>query len=206
MVGDVRYGMVDQPVGPDVYLPLLQSRRAFGVIFVKSRASTASVVATVRSDVRVLDPDLPLTDIRTMDERVSEATWRPRMSAWLLGAFAALALLLVALGVYAVVSQGVQQRTREIGVRLAMGATPRNILRLIIGRLFVIAAAGILLGVAVAVPSAKLLAALLYQVRPGDPWVFAPVALVLLAVAMLAGYIPARRAARQDPVSTLRAE
>ncbi len=87
-----------------------------------------------------------------------------------------------------------------------MGATPRNILRLIIGRVFVIAAAGILLGVALAVPSAKLLTALLYQVRPGDPWVFAPVALVLLTVAVLAGYIPARRAARLDPLATLRAE
>ncbi len=206
VVADVRYGMVDRPVGPEVYLPLLQSRRAFGVIFVKSEASTASVVAAVRSEVRALDPDLPLTDIRTMEERVSEATWRPRTSAWLLGAFAVLALLLVALGVYAVVSQGVQQRTREIGVRIAMGATPRNILRLIVGRVFIIAAAGILIGVALAVPSAKLLVALLYQVRPADPWVFAPVALVLLTVAVVAGYIPARRATLLDPLATLRAE
>jgi putative ABC transport system permease protein len=206
IVADVRYGRVDRPVGPDVYLPLLQSRRAFGVIFVKSRASTASVVAAVRSDVHALDPDLPLTDIRMMDERVSEATWGPRTSAWLLGAFAMLALLLVALGVYAVVSQGVQQRTREIGVRLAMGASTRDILRLIIGRVFAIAAAGILLGVALAIPAAKLLTALLYQVRPRDPWVFAPLALVLLTVAVAAGYIPARRATRVDPLVTLRAE
>jgi putative ABC transport system permease protein len=206
IVADVRYGRVDRPVGPDVYLPLLQSRRAFGVIFVKSRGSTASVVAAVRSEVHDLDPDLPLTDIRMMDERVSEATWGPRTSAWLLGAFAMLALLLVALGVYAVVSQGVQQRTREIGVRLAMGASTHHLLRLIIGRVVAIAAAGIFLGVALAIPSANLLAALLYQVRPRDPWVFAPLTLVLLTVAVVAGYIPARRATRVDPLVTLRAE
>lgn len=128
------------------------------------------------------------------------------MSAWLLSAFAALALLLVALGVYGVVSQGVQQRTREIGVRLAMGASRRDILRLIIGRVFAIAAAGIALGVSLAMPAMKLLTTLLYQVRPGDPWVFAPIAVLLLTVALLAGYIPARRATRLDPLTTLRVD
>jgi predicted permease len=206
VVADVRYRTVDEPVAPDVYLPLLQSMRTWGVIFVRSRVPVASVVAMVRSDVNALDPDLPLTDIRTMEERVSEATWRTRMSAWLLGAFAALALLLVALGVYGVVSQGVQQRTREIGVRLAIGASRRDILRLIIGRVFAIAAAGIAIGVSLALPATKLLTTLLYQVRPADPWVLAPIAVLLLTVAVLAGYIPARRATRVDPLTTLRAE
>lgn len=112
----------------------------------------------------------------------------------------------MALGVCAVVSQGVQQRTPEIGVRLAMGAGRREILRLIIGHVLWIAGAGIGLGVALAVPSMKLLTALLYQVAPGDPWVFAPLALLLFAVALIAAYIPARRAARLDPLTTLRAE
>jgi ABC-type antimicrobial peptide transport system permease subunit len=160
----------------------------------------------VRHEVKALDPDLPLTDIRMMVERVSEATWRTRMSAWLLVAFAALALALVALGVYGVVSQSVQHRTREIGVRLAMGAVSRDILRLIVGRVLVIAVAGIVLGLALAVPAMKLLTTLLYQVEPGDPWVSLPLAFVLLAVAVLAGYVPARRATRLDPLTTLRAE
>jgi ABC-type antimicrobial peptide transport system permease subunit len=128
------------------------------------------------------------------------------MSAWLLGAFALLALVLVALGVYGVVSQSVQHRTREIGVRLAMGAARGDILRLIIGRVVAIAATGIVLGLALALPAMKLLTTLLYQVRPADPWVSLPLAFVLLTVAVLAGYIPARRATRLDPLITLRAE
>jgi putative ABC transport system permease protein len=128
------------------------------------------------------------------------------MSAWLLGTFAALALLLVALGVYGVVSQGVQQRTREIGVRLAMGAARGDILRLIIGRVLTISSIGILLGLALSVPSMKLLTTLLYQVQPGDPWVLAPLAVLLLGIGLLAGYVPAQRATRLDPLSTLRAE
>jgi putative ABC transport system permease protein len=206
VVADVRYGTVDRPAAPDVYLPLLQSMRASGIIFVRSRAPAASVVAIVRTDVRALDPDLPLTDIRMMEERVNEATWRTRVSAWLLGAFATLALLLVALGVYGVVSQGVQQRTREIGVRLAMGAARQDILWLVIGRVMWIAAAGIALGAGLAVPSMKLLTTLLYEVSPGDPWVLAPLGFLLLTVALFAGYIPARRATRLDPLATLRAE
>ncbi len=190
IVADVRYGSPDLPVRPDVYLPLLQSVRASGVIFVRSRVSAASAVGMVRHDVKTLDPDLPLTDIRMMEERVSEATWRTRMSAWLLVAFAALALVLVALGVYGVVSQSVQHRTREIGVRLAMGAVSRDILRLIISRVLVIAAAGIVLGLALSVPAMKLLTTLLYQVNPSDPWVSLPLAFVLLAVAVLAGLPP----------------
>ncbi len=206
IVADVRYGTVDGPVTPDVYLPLLQSMRASGAIFVRSRTPAASVVAIVRSDLQALNPDLPLTDIRMMEERVDEATWRTRMSAWLLGSFAMLALLLVALGVYGVVSQAVQQRTREIGLRLAMGAARQDILRLIIGRLMWIVGAGIVVGIALALPAMHLLTALLYEVSPGDPWVLAPIGLLLMTVALFAGYIPARRATRLDPLTTLRAE
>jgi putative ABC transport system permease protein len=103
-------------------------------------------------------------------------------------------------------SQGVQQRSREIGVRIALGAARADILRLIIGRVIGIALAGIALGLLLAVPAMRLLATLLYQVRPGDPAVFASLALILLAVALLAGYLPARRATRVDPLTTLRAE
>ena len=140
-----------------------------------------------------------------MEERVRRGDVAQRMSAWLLGTFAALALLLVALGVYGVMSQGVQQRPREIGVRLAMGAARGDILRLIIGRAWCWRSRGIVLGLALAVPSMKLLTTLLYQVQPGDPWVFAPW-LCCSSVTLLAGYVPAQRATRLDPLSTLRAE
>jgi putative ABC transport system permease protein len=206
VVADVRYGAVETSVNPDVYLPLLQSTRTFGYLFIRSGAPVGTLVTALRSDVQALDSDLPLTDVKMMAERFGDATWRTRMGAWLLGLFAALALVLAALGIYGVMSQGVQQRTREIGVRIALGAARAYILRLIIGRVVRIAFAGIALGILLAVPAMRLLATLLYQVRPGDPTVFASLAVILLSVALLAGYVPARRATRVDPLATLRAE
>jgi putative ABC transport system permease protein len=206
VVADVRYGAVETSVQPDVYLPLLQSMRSNGYIFVRSRMPAASLVRVLREDLHALDPDLPLTDIKMMQERYSDVTWRTRVSAWLLGAFAALALLLAAAGLYAVMSQGVEQRRREIGVRMALGAAHADIMRLIIGRVFVMAIAGIVLGLLLAIPSMRLLTALLYQVRPNDPAILMSLAVGLLLVAVLAGYVPARRAALVDPLTTLRAE
>lgn len=206
IVADVRYGEVERSMRSDVYLPLLQSPQSGGLIFIRSRAAASSLVPVVRREVQALDADLPLVDIKMMDERFGDATWRTRMSAWLLGAFAALALLLAALGVHGVMSQGVQQRTREIGLRIALGAARGDILRLIIGRVIGIGVAGIAIGVLLAIPSTRLLTAMLYQVTPGDPAVFATLALMLLAVALIAGYMPARRATRVDPLTTLRSE
>jgi putative ABC transport system permease protein len=206
VVADVRYGAVETSVSPDVYIPLLQSTRTGGLVFVRSQASTDVLVPVLRHDVRALDADLPLVDVKMMRERLGDATWRTRIGAWLLGLFAALGLLLAAIGVYSVVSQGVEQRRREIGVRIALGAARGDIFRLVIGRVVRIAIAGVVLGVLLAVPAMRLLTALLYQVQPGDPAVVATIALVLLSVALIAGYLPARRATRVDPLTTLRAE
>jgi predicted permease len=206
IVADVRYGAVEKAVGPDVYLPLLQSARSGGILFIKSQTPLSSLVPAVRQDVRSLDPDLPLVEIKTMADRVGDATWRARISAWLLGTFATLALVLAAIGIYGVTSQSVEQRRREIGVRMAIGAGRPDIMRLVIGRVFTTALVGLALGIAIAIPSMRLLTALLYQVSPGDPVVFVTLGLVLLAVAGLAGYLPARRAARVDPLLTLRAD
>jgi predicted permease len=206
VVADVRYGAVETSVAPDVYLPLLQSMRFGGYLFVKSGAPAEALVAAIRREVQALDPDLPLTNIRMMTERIGESTWRTRVSAWLLGVFSALALLLAAMGVYGVMSQAVAQRTREIGVRMALGADRGTILRLIIGRVLTTALLGIALGVALAVPAMRQLTTLLYQVQPGDPVVLGTLAVLLLAVGLLAGYVPATRATRVDPLTTLRAE
>ena len=206
VVGNVRYDAVATAATPDVYLPLLQSPRAGGILFIRSSAPMDTVVAAVRAEVAALDPDLPLIDIKRMEDRFGDATWRTRTSASLLAAFAAFALLLAALGMYGMVSQGVQQRTREIGVRLALGAAPFEILRLVIARVALVAGAGIALGIALAFPATRLLTDLLYQVKPGDPMILALLAAVLLAVALLAGYVPARRASRIDPLVTLRAD
>ena len=206
VVADVRYGEVEKAVSPDVYLPLQQSMRASGYLFVRGRVSNETLIPAIRAEVHAMDADLPVTDARTMEKRFGDATWRTRMSAWLLSAFAALALALAALGVYGVMTQGVQQRTREIGIRLALGAARADILRLIVGRVFAIAFAGIALGLAIAIPSMRALTALLYEVKPGDPLVLAALTLLLLSVALLAGYLPARRATRVDPLRTLRTE
>jgi putative ABC transport system permease protein len=206
VVADVRYGAVEAAIRPDVYLPLLQSGRSLGVIFVKTQLPPENVVPLLRREIQALDSDLPLIDVKTMDQRFSDATWRTRTSAWLLGAFAALALGLAAVGTYGVMSQGVAQRSREIGVRLALGATRSDIFQLILGRTVLLAVAGVALGIALALPSMRLLTALLYQVTPGDPVVLTPLAVTLLVVAVLAGYVPARRAMRVDPLTTLKAE
>ena len=155
VVSDVRYGAVERSVTPDVYLPLLQSTRTMGVIFVKSRSTLDSLVPAIRQEIRAMDADLPLVDIKTMDDRFGDAIWRTRMSAWLLGVFSALALVLAAVGIYSVMSQSVEQRTREIGVRMALGANRDDILRLIVGRAIRIALAGVALGIALAIPSMR---------------------------------------------------
>jgi ABC-type antimicrobial peptide transport system permease subunit len=173
---------------------------------VRTPAAPAPIVAQIRAAVEALDPNLPLTDVKTMEMRFGEATWRQRSSAWLLTIFAMLALALAATGIYAVMSQSVEQRRREIGVRLALGAAPSDILQLVIGRVAAIAAAGIGIGLVLAVPTMPLLSTLLYQVTPGDPSVFALLTPVLLGVTLVAGYIPARLATRVDPMITLRAE
>jgi putative ABC transport system permease protein len=206
IVADVRYRAVETAITADVYLPLLQSPRSQGMMYVRSRSSAAVLGPIVRREVAALDPDLPLTDLRTMEQRFGDAIWRTRMSAWLLGVFSCLALLVAALGIYSVMSEGVVQRTREIGVRMALGANRTDILRLIIGRVVVVALIGVAIGLALALPTMRMLSALLYQVKPGDPVVFGALALILLGVAVGAGYLPARRAARVDPLVTLRAE
>jgi putative ABC transport system permease protein len=206
IVADVRYGAVERSVSPDVYLPLLQSPRRIGVVFIRSTAPAEEIVPILRAEARALDPDLPLVDIKTMGMRFGDATWRTRTSAWLLGAFSLLALVLAAIGIYGVVSQSVAQRARELGVRVALGATRRDILRLVLGRASAFAAAGVGLGIALAIPAMRLLTSLLYQVEPGDPAVLAALAATLLAVAVLASYLPARRAMRVSPLAVLRGE
>ena len=206
VVADVRYGAVETSVQPDVYLPLLQSMRASGFVFLRGAVSTQELVSIVRKELQDMDPSLPLTDVKLMDERFGDATWRTRVSASLLAAFAALALMLAILGLYSVMSQGVEQRRREIGLRLALGATRGNILGLIVRRVVLIAGAGIVLGILLAIPAGRLLSGLLYQVSPGDPAVLAVLSVGLMLVAVLAGFIPARRATRVDPLNSLRME
>jgi putative ABC transport system permease protein len=206
VVADVRYQAVETAPRSDAYLPVLQSPRSGGILFVRSSLDVAGIAPAIRAELRTLDPDLPVIDIKSMGRRFGDATWRTRLSADLLGVFAALALLLAAIGLYGVMAQGVEQRTREIGVRMALGADRVSIFRLVIGRALAIGAIGVIIGVALSLVSAQLLEALLYQVKPRDPRTIGLLALVLIAVTLLASIVPARRTTRVDPLDSLRAE
>ena len=197
---------MEQAPTADVYIPLLQSARGNGIIFVRSRLDPAAIIPAVRAEIRALDRDLPVTNVKTMGTRFGDATWRTRLSADLLALFAALAVLLAAIGLYGVMAQTVEQRTREIGVRLALGAERRNIFTLVLGRALTIASIGVALGVGLALLSTRFLDTLLYQVEANDPATLMVLAMGSLGIATLASYLPARRAARIDPWTSLRAD
>ena len=206
VVGDVRYRAIETAPVPDVYLPLAQSYQSRLRLFVRSALDPASLAPAIAREVRALDANLPLSEVKTMDDRVADAMWRTRIGAWLLSSFAALALLLTAIGVFGVMTQAVAQRTAEIGIRMALGAQPRDVLGLVLRRVAVVTAAGIVIGAAVALLVTRLLAALLYGVKSGDPATLVSVAILLGVVALVAGFIPARRATRVDTIAALRAE
>jgi len=166
----------------------------------------AALTQGVRQAVHALNKDLPVYDIKTMNDRISDATARARFSAILLAVLAAIALVLAAVGIYGVMAYVVTQRTREIGIRIALGARQADVLWLVTRRGAALALAGITLGVAGALASTRVLATLLYEIKPGDPETYVVISIGLASVAILASYLPARRAARVDPSLTLRAD
>jgi putative ABC transport system permease protein len=206
VVSDLRYVAVETAPRADTYVPLMQFGRLGGIVFIRTSLDPSAIVPAVRREVAALDRNVPLADIKTMKMRFEDATWRARLSADVLALFAGLALLLAAIGIYGVMAQAVQQRTPEIGLRLALGAGRGRILRLVLGGALSTTMVGIAVGVALSLASMRLLESLLYEVRPHDPTMIGVLAGVLLAVALLASYIPARRAMRVDPLTSLRAD
>jgi putative ABC transport system permease protein len=206
VVSDVRHAAIESAPVPDAYIPYLQAPIAIMRVFIRSQSDQANLMAPVRHEVRQLDPNLPLTEVKTMDERVGDAMWRTRVASWFLSAFSGLALLLTAIGIFGVMSQTVSQRSSEIGIRIALGAESRDVLGLVLGRATLLAVVGIGFGLVLAVVLTRLMTIMLYQVQPGDPTTLAIVAFILGAVAMSACYLPARRAARVDPMVALRYE
>jgi ABC-type antimicrobial peptide transport system permease subunit len=160
----------------------------------------------VAAAVRGLDPELPLADVKTMEEVVDATLARPRTVSALLAAFALIALVLAGVGVYGVMAYSVSQRTQEIGVRMALGATMGSVLRLVIGQALRLVTLGVVLGLAAAGLLTRLLEGLLFDTAPLDPLTFAVTALVLTMVAVVASYVPARRGARLAPTEALRTE
>jgi len=206
VVSNVRYRRIETAATPDVYVPLAQSYQPRMRIFVRSHVDAHALVAAIRGEIRALDPNLPVAEIKTMEERLGDAMWRTRVGAWLLSTFAALALLLTGIGIFGVMAQTVLQRTREIGIRMALGAQAPDVLALVLRRAVLLTAAGLALGTVSALAFTRFVAALLYGVEPHDPLTFGAVTVVLAIVALAACYFPARRATRVDAVVALRTE
>lgn len=206
VVSDVRYRTIETAPRPEVYLPLAQSFEPRMRLFVRSDLDTKTLIGAVAGAVRTLDPTLPLSEIKTMKTRLGDAMWRTRVSVWLLSTFSGLALLLTAIGIFGVMAQTVAQRTSEIGIRMALGAQSRDVLALVLRRVAVVTGAGIIVGLAGALTLTRVISALLYGVRSNDPATLMVVASLLGVIALAAGYLPARRAARVDPIAALKAE
>jgi predicted permease len=206
VVGDVKYKKIEQPAEPDVYLPYLQPTEDPAFVIVRTEESPASLVAALRREVLALDRNVPLFDIKTMKERTAAATSRTRFSALLLAIMAGLALLLAVTGIYGVMAFAVSGRTREIGIRMALGAQHKDVLRMVMLDGVVLTAAGLVIGLGAALFATRALGSQLYGVGTTDPVTFAAVSLVLALVALVACYVPARRATRVDPTVALRYE
>jgi putative ABC transport system permease protein len=206
VVGDVKAEGLAAPAIPECYVPYAQLPFAPMSVVVRTVITPQSIVPTLAKKVQSLDKDLPLLHVKTLNAYIGDSIASTRFETILLGIFGALAFVLTAVGLYGVVSYTTVQRTREIGIRVAMGAEREAIIRMIVGNGVSLASIGMGIGVAAAFLLTRLVANLLYGVSASDPLTFLSVVVVLIAMAMLAGYIPARRAAKVDPMVALRYE
>ena len=204
VVGDVGYEGIGRPIRPDIYVPFAQS--SFGGVWIAMKASVpASTLAEpVRTVLHEVDPLMNARDLSAMEGVVADTMVRPRFQTWLLGTFGGLALVLAAIGIYGVIAYGVAQRTAEIGLRLALGAPPSSVVRLVLSRGMMPVVIGLAAGIAGALALSRLMTGLLYGVSTTDTPTFVATTIVLAGIALLAAYVPAARAARLDPLGALR--
>jgi putative ABC transport system permease protein len=206
VVGDIKHRSLELETRNEIYVPQFQTPAGMMTLVVRADTDPLSLVGAVRDAVRALDTDLPVFNIRTMTQLYADSVARPRLSALLLGVFAGVALLLAAVGIYGVVAYSVTQRTREIGVRIALGADSSDVLKLVMRHGIRLAGAGIAIGLAASFGLTRVMEKLLYEVSATDESTFVAVTLFLVLVALLACYVPARRAAKVDPMVALRYE
>jgi putative ABC transport system permease protein len=206
VVRDIQFASLDAELRPTVYIPHTQLTIGLMTLVARSESDPLSQVGGITKVVRSMDPEVPLADVRTMQDVVDATTARQRTVAVLLTAFASLALVLAGVGVYGVMAYSVARRTQEIGVRMALGASPRSVFRMVLGQALRLVATGVIIGLVAAAGLTRLLETLLFETEPLDVTTFAATALVLLIVATLASYVPARRGTRIAPVEALRAE
>ena len=206
VVSNTRRTSLDTPPRPAIYLPYTQFVLPYMGVMVRTDKGPAPVAAAVKAAVGEVDPELPLGDVKTIEQVISESTGQPRFRSFLLASFAALALVLAAVGVYGLFSFTVTQRIAEIGVRLALGASPRQVFADVIGDGLKLAGLGIAIGLGGALLLTRLVSNLLFATNATDPLIYGSLSLLLLAMAGTACYVPARRAMRVDPMTALRSE
>lgn len=206
VVADVKNDDLDEAPDPIAYFPYLQNVRLTMSLVIRGKEDPTLLASAVRSEVQTLDPNLPVSDIKTVGQMISERISPKRLMTYILAVFGLIALLLASVGIYGVMSYAVTQRTREIGVRMALGAQVGDVLKLVIKNGMTMAIVGVVIGLVGAYALTRLLASLLFKVTPTDLVTFAAVTLALIVVALIACYIPARRATKVDPLVALRYE
>jgi predicted permease len=206
VVGRVKQDSLDSDPRIAFYLPHTQFPTRAMTVALRSSTNPAAMASAVKGELRNLDPDLPTYNVRTMGQRVDESLGRRRFTMLLLGAFASIALILATIGIYGVMAYLVNQGTREIGIRVALGASRRSIHSLVVRQGMALALSGATIGLAAAFFLTRLIRSLLFSVQATDPITFGGISLLLLLIAFLASYIPARRAARIDPIISLRCD
>ncbi len=206
VVGTTVVGQIGEEPRPVAYFPMRQQYSPFATLVVRTTGNPEALLGTVRTQVQQIDKNLAFTNGQTVQQILGQGLWAARMGAALLGLFGALALILASIGIYGVLAYSVAQRTSEIGLRMALGAQPRQVLGLVLKQGMLLALIGAAMGVLVALPVARLASGLLYGVSATDPLTYAGITLLLMGVALLACYLPARRATRIDPLVALRVD
>jgi putative ABC transport system permease protein len=206
VVGSIHQNTLAAPVYREMYTPALQRAPMMWNLVVRGAVDPSRLTAAIKSEVRALDKNLPIFNVRRMEERVAESAAQPRLRTTLLGIFAGLAVLLAAVGIYGVISYSVTQRTHELGVRKALGAQAGDVLGLVVRQGMALALLGVAIGLAASFGLARVIQGLLFGVSPMDPWTFISIPLLLALVALSATLIPAWRATRVDPIVALRYE
>jgi predicted permease len=206
VVADIRSATLNDPPTPDYFLPSLQRPEAFTNVLIRTSAAPNAVAAQVREALRTVDPDLPLLQPQLLSTRIAQTIADRKLALVLLASFAGLAMLLASLGVYSVMAHLVTFRTNEIGIRMALGASPGKVMRMVLGHGRRLTIVGIAIGIGGALLISTLMQQMLFEVDPAEPMIYLAVSTTLLLVAEVASFLPARRATRIDPVVALRME
>jgi putative ABC transport system permease protein len=206
VIGDVRHSALTQDPEPEIYVPMSQATPAMMMLAARTVLRPEDLTGPIRAALHEIDPAQPVYHVKTLETLVTDSAGAQRMSAAMVGLFGALALVLAAIGIYGVVSYGVSQRTREFGVRLALGATPGDLLRQVLRNGGSLIGLGVVIGVAAALAASRLLARALFGISGADPATYTGVAVLLVITGLLACIVPAWRASNTRPVNALRAE